>query len=432
MGATRPTAAGSLAGAVAVAVAVVVAVTGAGVLGLGPLGAVGAARADSIRDMEYWLSDYGYRAAWDTTRGAGATVAVIDTGVDGSVPELQGAVVDGTDVSGIGSPDGQKPVGESSEHGTMVASLIAGRGTGAGSGVIGVAPEASLLTVSVALGAGSVDSDEQIAHAVRWAVDHGADVINMSLTRNSLDWPQSWDDAFSYAFDHDVVVVAAAGNRGSGTTEVGAPATIPGVVAVAGVDTAGDASFDASSQGITIAVAAPSEQLVGVVPGGGYVLWDGTSGAAPLVSGLAALVKSAHPELDANNVINRIIATAQPKGDPVPGPIYGYGLVDAGAAVTASVDPVASNPMGDLAAWIATYRPASTGGSLDTLVIPAPSPAPAASGPDTDAGGRGPDRPSVYTLIHWAVPLGLLLGFLILMATFALGAVSHFKGLLRK
>jgi type VII secretion-associated serine protease mycosin len=398
------------------------------VVSVAPVGGVGVARADSIRDMEYWLDDYGFSSAWDTTRGEGATVAVIDTGIDGSVPELRGAVVDGTDVSGIGSVDGQTPVGESPEHGTMVASLIAGRGTSPGSGVVGVAPEASLMSISVALGAGSVDSDEQIAHAVRWAVDHGADVINMSLTRNSLDWPQSWDDAFSYAFDHDVVVVAAAGNRGSGTTEVGAPATIPGVVAVAGVDRSGEASFDASSQGITIAVAAPSEQLVGVVPGGGYVLWDGTSGAAPLVSGLAALVKSAYPDLDAANVINRIIATAVPKGEPVPGPIYGYGLIDAAGAVTASVDPVAANPIGDLAAWIATYRPASGTGSLDALVIPPPDDEKEPARPPS----AGADSPEVYNLMHWAVPLGLLLGFLILMAMFALGAVSHFRGLLRK
>ncbi|MGA1837331.1 S8 family serine peptidase [Herbiconiux sp. 11R-BC] len=415
---------------VAVVVVLVTAVATIGALWpfdtVGPLGAVPAARADSIRDMEYWLGDYGYTSAWAETRGAGATVAVIDTGVDGSVAELKGAVVDGTDVSGIGSSDGQTPVGDVPDHGTMVASLIAGRGSGVGSGVLGVAPEASLLSISVALSTGSVDSDQQIARAVRWAVDHGADVINMSLTRNSLDWPASWDDAFSYAFAHDVVVVAAAGNRGSGTTEVGAPATIPGVVAVGGVNQQGEASADDSSQGISIAVAAPSEQLVGVVPGGGYVLWSGTSGATPLVSGLAALVRSAHPELSANDVIQRIIATATPKGSPVPGPLYGYGLVDAAAAVSADVPPVSANPLGDLSAWIATYRPGSSTTSIDTLVVPppaaSPTPTPAASA----------ERPEVYNLIQWAVPLGLLLGFLILMATSAIGAVSHFRGLLRK
>ena len=140
--------------------------------------------ADPVRDRQYWLDDYGVRSAWDVTRGGGVTVAVIDTGVDGGVPELSGAVVDGTDVSGLGTANGQTPIGQSSSHGTLVASVLAGRGTGEGNGVIGVAPEASLLSVSVALGPGARDSDEQIADAVRWAVDHGADVINMSLTRN--------------------------------------------------------------------------------------------------------------------------------------------------------------------------------------------------------------------------------------------------------
>ena len=196
----------------------------------------------------------------------------------------------------------------------MVASLLAGHGHGDGAGVIGVAPEAKLLSVSVGFGVGTVSSDDQIADAVRWSVDNGADVINMSLTRNTLEWPQSWDDAFLYAMEHDVVIVAAAGNRGSGTTEVGAPATMPGVLTVAGVDRSGAASFDASSQGITISVAAPSEELVGAAPGGGYYSWAGTSGATPIVAGLVALVRSAYPDLDANNVINRIIRTATPVG----------------------------------------------------------------------------------------------------------------------
>ena len=126
--------------------------------------------------------------------------------------------------------------------------------------MIGSAPQASLLSLSVGFGDDTDGSDQQIAEAVRWAVDNGADVINMSLTRNTLDWPESWDDAFLYAMEHDVVVVAAAGNRGSGTIEVGAPATMPGVLTVAGVDENGAASFDASTQGITIGVAAPSEE----------------------------------------------------------------------------------------------------------------------------------------------------------------------------
>ena len=247
-------------GAAAVAAATLIALAGAT-----------PAHADTVRDLEYWLNDYGFTTAWNTSRGEGVTVAVIDTGVNGEVAELKGAVTGGTDVSGLGTPDGQTPVGEDPNHGTMVASLLAGRGTGDGNGVIGIAPEADLLTASVAFGqdtGAEKSNDDQIAEAVRWAVDSGADVINMSLTRNTRDWPESWDDAFMYAFENDVVVVAAAGNRGSGTSEVGAPATIPGVLTVAGVDREKNASFDASSQGITIAVAAPSEDLVGVLPDG--------------------------------------------------------------------------------------------------------------------------------------------------------------------
>jgi type VII secretion-associated serine protease mycosin len=389
------------------------------------------AHADQVRALEYWLNDYGFARAWSTTKGAGVKVAVIDTGVDGSVPDLAGAVVGGTDVSGVGAANGQRPLGDgdSANHGTWVASLLAGRGTGADNGVLGAAPQASVLTASVALGkaAGSVSSDDQIANGVRWAVDNGARVINMSLTRNTLDWPTSWDDAFQYAFSHDVVIVAAAGNRGSGTTEVGAPATIPGVLTVAGVDRQGKASFDASSQGITIGVSAPSEQLVGANPGGGYVQWAGTSGAAPLVSGAVALVRAAHPELKAPDVIERIIKTARPVPGTVPSPIYGYGLLDAAAAVTAEVPHVTANPMGDLTEWIRIHRRAQTPST------PAPG-----GGPVTTSTPQSlaPERSVRLEQLLWPqwsafttfwLPFSLIAGFIALAALGGVGAWRHFR-----
>lgn len=395
-----------------------------------------AARADQVRDLEYWLNDYGFARAWNTTRGAGVKVAVIDTGVDGSVPDLAGAVVGGTDVSGVGAASGQKPLGdaESANHGTWVASLLAGRGTGPDSGVLGAAPDATILSASVALGKamGPVGSDEQIAEAVRWAVDNGASVINMSLTRNTLDWPTSWDEAFQYAFSHDVVIVAAAGNRGSGTSEVGAPATIPGVLTVAGVDRAGKASFDASAQGITIGVSAPSEQLVGANPGGGYVQWAGTSGAAPLVSGAVALVRAAHPELKAPDVIERIIRTAKPAGGTVPSPIYGYGLLDAAAAVTASVPHVTANPMGDLGDWIRIHRRAESP-STPAPSTPAPggdpqaAPVPAKLTPERALPWNRFFWPQWSVLTAFWLPFGLIAGFLALVALGGVGVWSHFR-----
>lgn len=390
------------------------------------------AMADTIRDREYWLADYGFENAWQLTRGAGVTVAVIDTGIDGSIPELAGAVVGGTDVSGLGSPDGQTPIGASNKaHGTLVASMLAGRGSGEGgeNGIIGVAPAASLLSVSVYFGEspGGVTSDDQIAQAVRWAVDHGASVINMSLTRNSLQWPESWDDAFQYAFDHDVVVVAAAGNRGGGTTEVGAPATIPGVLTVAGVDRGGKASFDASSQGMTIAVSAPSEDLVGAMPKFGYATWDGTSGAAPLVSGLVALVRARFPDLDAANVINRVISTAKQVGDEAHSPIYGYGLIDAFAALTADVPEVDANPMGDLNEWIRLYRRAETTPNPEpdaepSVSLPEPLPLPPPDDGVPDAAAQA--SAAVNEVV---IPLAMVVGFGSLVVLGAVGATRDFK-----
>lgn len=390
------------------------------------------ARADQVRDLEYWLGEYGFAEAWATSRGAGVKVAVIDTGVDGSVPDLAGAVVGGTDVSGLGSPNGQEPiVGDNPAHGTLVASLLAGRGTGPGNGIIGVAPEASILSISVSFGAttAEVSSDDQIAQAVRWAVDNGASVINMSLTRNTLDWPTTWDDAFLYAFENDVVVVVAAGNRGSGTVSVGAPATIPGVLTVAGVNRSKEASFDASSQGITISVAAPSEELVGVVPGGGYVKWNGTSAAAPIVSGLVALVRSAYPDLDAAGVMDRIVRTANPNGKDVPSPIYGNGLINAAAAVTARLPASTSpTPAEQLSEWIRIHRRAET-----PSTEPAPAPPvvePVAPQEDPPLPASDPIAawlPNQLTLTYITVPLAVLVGFGILGTLFGIGATRRFK-----
>lgn len=379
---------------------------------------------DPVREAEYWLDEYGIEAAWETTRGAGTTIAVIDTGIADGPEELRGAVVAGTDVSGSGSSDGRTPVGAlDRNHGTLVGSLAAARGTGADTGMIGVAPEANLLSISVGFGgSAAVPFVEQVPAAITWAVDHGADIINLSWTTNTLSWDESWDEAFLYAFENDVVIVVAAGNRGSGTTSVGAPATIPGVLAVGGVDRDRQISLEASTQGITIGVVAPSEQLLGVAPDGTLVQWPGTSGAAPIVAGIAALIRSAHPELDANNVINRIIQTAdQVPGAERPDPDYGYGIVNAQRAVEADVDLVAANPLVDvdLEEWIRIYRRADTDpdpepevGAVEIPELP-PAEAP------TEAGS--PWLPSPESLREGTLPIVAMTGAGIL---FALGLVA--------
>jgi subtilisin family serine protease len=222
-----------------------------------------------------------------------------------------------------------------------------------------VAPEAQILSVSTWLGStnpsGKSDQD-QIPEAVRWAVDNGAKVINISLGSTTPQWPQSWDAAFLYAEQKDVVIVAAAGNRVGGNLQVGAPATIPGVLTVAGLDRKGAASVDASSQGISIGVAAPAENLLGGLPGGSYAEWAGTSGSTPIVAGVAALIRSKWPAMTAKQVINRIVSTAKDAGAPGKDPLYGFGVLNAEAALKDDVPEVSANPLGTIAEWIRVHR----------------------------------------------------------------------------
>jgi hypothetical protein len=159
-----------------------------------------------------------------------------------------------------------------------------------------------------------------------------------------------------YAFEKDVVIVAAVGNRLDGTEQVSAPATIPGVIAVAGVDINATASELSSTSGFTIGVTAPSEDLVAAYPGGEYRIWSGTSGAAPIVSGMVALIRSLYPEMDAANVVNRVIQSATKNGFENYSSTYGYGLIDAEAALKMELADVSENPLGSLSEWERLYR----------------------------------------------------------------------------
>ena len=417
------------------------------------------AQADDIRNREYWLEQSGIVKAWEVSQGEGVKVAIIDSGIDTDHKDLKGAVVGGIDMSGGGNEKGSKGIGAEPEHGTLVATMLAGRGhtapsatpssgapkasasasssakpketVGAGpDGVIGVAPKAELLSISVWLGSENPSGkniDDQIPAAVTWAVDQGAKVINMSLGSTSTAWPQSWDDAFAYAEANDVVIVAAAGNRKSGSEQVGAPATIPGILAVGGLDKDGTASIDSSSQGISIGVSAPAEDLAGGLPDGGYASWSGTSGAAPIVSGVAALIRSKYPEMSAAQVINRIISTAKPKGEGVPNAIYGYGILDAEAALTAKVPEVTENPMGSISEWIRVHRrgvaaPPTNGGASATTV---PQPKPSlteVSAPVAIAGGE----------LDSSLPKTLILGSAGLLALILAAGSTHLLVMRRK
>jgi type VII secretion-associated serine protease mycosin len=298
-------------------------------------------RADAVRDEQWQIKELDARSAWKLSTGKGVTVAVIDSGVDGSHPDLAGQVLHGTDLvreSGDGQFD---PVG----HGTTVAGLIAGRNDDS-RGVVGLAPDAKILPVRVLDEENRYDDALIVAKGVRWAVDNGAQVINMSLGGTS-DSP-ALAAALDYAFARNVVVVACTGNLTSSTpiNKVWYPARERGVVAVAGLDHDTDGLWTGSITGPETVLTAPATGLTGARPGG---FWEvqGTSFAAPLVAASAALVRARWPQMSAGDVINRLVETARDLGSPGRDAQFGFGVVNPVAALTGTVPEVARNPLDD-------------------------------------------------------------------------------------
>ncbi|WP_229400892.1 type VII secretion-associated serine protease mycosin [Micromonospora okii] len=299
------------------------------------------ARADQARDEQWQLDELRASTAWRTSTGRGVTVAVVDSGVDGSHPDLAGRVLPGIDlVDDGGTGEGPDPVG----HGTTVAGLIAGRSDDR-RGAVGLAPDARILPVRVLDGENRYDDALIVAKGVRWAVDNGARVVNLSLG-GSGDSP-ALAAALDYAFARDVVVVACTGNvAASSDTTVWYPAREPGVIAVAGLERASDNLWPGSITGPTTVLTAPATGLVGARPGG-YWRVQGTSFAAPLVAATAALIRSRWPQMSAGEVVNRLISTARDLGPAGRDDRFGYGVVDPVAALTADVPPVDHNPLDD-------------------------------------------------------------------------------------
>nr|QLK01165.1 type VII secretion-associated serine protease mycosin [Micromonospora carbonacea] len=287
-------------------------------------------------------------SAWRTTRGEGVTVAVIDSGVSATHPLLRGQVRPGRDFNALPRNEGQC---DEAGHGTIVAGIIAGR-EGTGAPFTGIAPAARILPVRVLPDARRT-SDEglpaQIGLAIRWAVDQGADVVNLSLV--TLPRPEL-AAAVEYALSKGVVVVAAAGNRQEQQQNLPAyPAAYPGVIAVAGVDAKGG-HVGTSVSGDYVDVAAPGLDILGPAPRGqGYLAepQGGTSFAAAYVSGVAALVRAAHPDLTPEQVAYRLTRTADNPPDGHNAEV-GYGVVNPYRAVTSVLGTRTDPPPGALPA----------------------------------------------------------------------------------
>lgn len=332
-----------------------------------------AAHADAARDKQWALQAFkAQERVWPISKGKGVTVAVIDSSVRATHLDLTGQVLPGKNFA-----EDSSPASGSNGHGTMIASLISGHGHGPGQseGIMGLAPDAKILPLTVNVNASAIY--QQMSTAIRYAVDHGASVVNISLGGVGKD--ATVQSAVAYAEEHNVVVVASSGNDGAAAMEY--PAAYPGVVAVGGATQDGSA-WSESNYGPGLVLVAPAAGILGDDNGTDtqYSLGDGTSFATAYVSAAAALVRSKYPNLTAGQVINRLIKTAiDPNAKPgqtTPDPHFGYGVLRPDAALTANIaagpaagplaqatDPLAAGGKGTAEATPVTAAKSGSGSS---------------------------------------------------------------------
>jgi membrane-anchored mycosin MYCP len=305
------------------------------------VGCEAAGRSSTIRETPYAQQRYDLDRLAPLATGDGVTVAVIDSGVDGDHPQLRGQVADGQDFL-RNRPDGLQ---DCKGHGTGVAGVIAARPAG-GVGFRGLAPKTRILPIRVTerteeqqqTTGDPQDDIDGFAAAIDAAVDSGADIINLSLTLGTDD--RGVRAAIDRALGDDVVIVAAVGNggRSNRSNPTPYPAAYPGVLGVGAITAAGTRA-DFSQHGSYVDVMAPGEGIVTTAAGGGHQVRAGTSFATPFVSATAALIRQRFPDLRGEDVVHRIIDTA----DPAPGgrrsDDYGFGVLNPYRALTETVAP---------------------------------------------------------------------------------------------
>ncbi|GAB7031474.1 S8 family serine peptidase [Streptomyces sp. NPDC021749] len=307
------------------------ATVGAALTGALLVSAGGTASADQVRKGQWPLEAFGAQQLWKQATGKGVTVAVLDSGFRQTHQDLTGQFVAGKNFANTSAGDGTEklsPGQDIRDHGTAMASIIAGHGHGPGGseGIKGLAPDAKIMPLP---------QYKNGAAATRWAVDHGADVINMSFVESpSADTCAS----IHYAVEKGVVVVAGVGN--DGLPKKNYPAACPGAIGVGSVDQYGEPD-DANNANSTLDLLAPGMKIP-VAMGKSdtdYRTADGSSAATAYVSAAAALLKQKFPDLTPGQIANRLVKTAglaqaeKGKHLKLPDTHYGYGFIQPGPAL---------------------------------------------------------------------------------------------------
>jgi subtilisin family serine protease len=309
---------------------------------------------------EWWFATWKILSqVWPLTQGAGVTVAVLDSGVQASAADLRGAVVSGGDVTGNHTNGEQDFNSVGDGHGTQMAVLIAGQGRG--TGIVGIAPEAKILPVAVTAGAVDLSaSPGNVAAGIIYAVNHGADVIDISQVYPSVSatgCDPVEQAAVAYALSRGIVIVAAEGASNLIGDHPSEPASCAGVLAVGAIQRNRAVWRDDVEEPYVMLVA-PGAGVVSSGRDGELVSENGARSAAALVAGVVALIRSRYPSMPWYQVIQRLIGTALPEGGFTPNESSGFGIVRLSEVVNATAFPVAASTPDPVyvkyAAWLAT------------------------------------------------------------------------------
>ncbi|MEU4622160.1 S8 family peptidase [Actinoplanes sp. NPDC023801] len=331
--------------------------------------------SDPSRSQQWALDKIRTGEAWQRSTGAGVKVAVIDSGVDATHPDLQSNVLSGFDAI----TDRAGSTTDRHGHGTHVAGTIAAV-TGNNVGVTAVAPDVKILPVKVLSDSGSGNMSDT-AQGIIWAADNGAQVINMSL--GSTTKVAAVTNAISYARSKGVTVIAAVGNDREKGSPTSYPAADAGVIGVAATDSS-DRIGHYSTAGNYVDVAAPGTNILSTYPGGQYKTMMGTSMAAPHVAAVAALLKSYQGALTPDQIEAALKNSAIDLGQPGFDNDFGYGRIDAVSALNA-VAPATTAP---------TTPPTKAPTTPPTTApTKAPTTAPTTSAPVTTPPTTAPSQP---------------------------------------
>lgn len=278
---------------------------------------------DAVVGQQWALTNIQAFEAWDITTGGEIVIAVLDTGVDGGHPDLSGKVL-----SGYNAITRDANAADDNGHGTAVSGLIAAN-TDNGIGIAGMCWGCKILPVKVLNSRGS-GNDAAVARGIRWAVDNGARVINMSL--GGSEDSQVLREAVGYALSRNVLIIASSGNERQEGNAPNYPAAYPGVVAVGATGNT-DVVTGFSNTGDFVALTAPGVGLWTTLPGGRYGPPNGTSFSSPYVAGTAGLVLTLRGDLGTQDLACVLKASADDKGPPGRDPEYGWGRLNAFRAV---------------------------------------------------------------------------------------------------